>query len=267
MRVSPSLVHKLTAPLRALPDFLIIGAQKCGTSSLHAQLALHPEVRAPLTKEVHYFDIKYHRGPQWYRAHFPIKDRLHAAGGWKTFESSVCYLYWDFVPERIVSLLPDVRLIAVLRDPVERAYSQYQMSWRRNAETLSFEEAIAIEEERLAPEQARMSREPRFHSRVARQQSYVSRGRYAEQIERWLRYVPRERLLVLDSRELAAERQRVHAEILSFLGITPATIPDTEDRNVGEYEPMAPRTREQLSEYFAPHNQRLYELLGRDFGW
>jgi len=267
MRVSPSLSHKLTAPLRALPDFLIIGAQKCGTSSLHAQLALHPEVRAPLTKEVHYFDIHYHRGPLWYGAHFPLRDRRHAAGGWKTYESSVCYLFYDFVPERIIALLPKVRLIAMVRDPVERAYSQYQMSRKRNAESLSFEAAIAAEEERLAPEWGKIAKDPRYHSRIVRQQSYLSRGRYAEQVERWLRYVPRERLLVLDARELATERARVHAEILGFLGLSESAIPDTEDRNVGEYEPMAPRTREQLSEYFAPHNQRLYELLGRDFGW
>src|SRR5580692_9445955 len=124
-----------------LPGFLIVGAQRCGTTSMYRALSEHPEVRkAVLHKGVHYFDMNYGRGLGWYRAHFPL-----ARGGGVTFESSPYYLFHPLAAERIAADLPGVKLIVLVRDPVERAYSAYTHERARGFETESFEQAIERE--------------------------------------------------------------------------------------------------------------------------
>ena len=129
-----------TASARRLPDFLVIGAQRAGSTSLFAQLCEHPGVAAPSHKEIHYFDLQSFRGLRWYRSHFPPAGRSR---GRITGEASPYYLFHPAVPARVAEALPDVRLVALLRDPVARAYSQYQLSVRDGHETLGFEEALA----------------------------------------------------------------------------------------------------------------------------
>jgi hypothetical protein len=255
---------RLSAPARPLPGFLIIGAQKCGTSTLCAQLTTHPEIRPAFRKEVHFFDQNYRKGLLWYRAHFDV--RLPGAR-WQTLDATPSYLFHPLVPGWLHQALPHAKLIVMLRNPVDRAYSHYQMSVRHGFEKHSFEDALRLEEERMAGALPELSEAPRYDSRVARKQSYKARGRYAEQLERWLQHFPREQLRIYTNRELAAETARVHGEIFSFLGLPPWEVPPLEDRNVGRYDPMPPHVREQLAAYFAPHNQRLYQLLGRDLGW
>jgi hypothetical protein len=256
---------RLSAPVRPLPDFLIIGAQKCGTSTLCAQLTTHPEIRPAFRKEVHFFDQNYRKGLLWYRAHFDV--RLPWSRRWKTLDATPSYLFHPLVPAWVHGALPDAKLIVMLRNPVDRAYSHYQMSVRHGFEKHSFGEALRLEEERLETALPDLLSPPGYDSRVARKQSYKARGRYAEQLERWLKHFPREQLRIYTTRELAAEPERIHADLFSFLGVSPWEVPACPDRNVGSYEPMAPHIREHLEEYFAPHNQRLYRLLGRDLGW
>lgn len=256
---------RLTSCLRCLPDFLIIGAQKCGTSTLHAQLATHPDIRPASRKELHFFDRHYWRGLSWYRALFPAAPPF--GRNWLTFEATPSYLFHPHAAERLAKAQPRARLIVLLRDPVERAYSHYQMSLRQQVEPLSFEAAIDAEEERLTPELERMAADPTYYSGVVRKQSYLARGRYAEQLERWFQYFPREQVRVYTARELRQETRRLHQELFEFLGLRDVELPAVPDRNVARYEPMRPETRARLAEYFAPHNERLYRLLGRDFGW
>ena len=129
---------------RVLPQAVILGAQKSGTSSLHYYLVQHPGVVAPLRKEVHYFDLNLARGEAWYRAHFGLDGEPGVS-----IDSSPYYLYHPVVPARLHALLPGARLIVLLRDPVRRAYSHYWHERDKGRESLAFEDAVAAEAERL----------------------------------------------------------------------------------------------------------------------
>jgi Sulfotransferase domain len=272
-----------TSRHRILPSFLIIGAQRAGTTSLFHYLEQHPEVAAPSggdpsvwwSKELHYFDKRYARGLEWYRSFFPlevtrrgarVRGRDLVAG-----EASPYYLFHPEVPARVAEVLPDVRLIALLRDPIERAYSHYQLSRRQGIEHLPFEQAIAAEEKRLAETGASKEAARLRRARIARNRrsvrSYLSRGLYAEQLERWYAHFPREQILVLRTEDMQADPAAVYGQVLDHLGLTHWSPPDFVQRNRASYAPIDPVLRERLEERFVEPNARLAELLGRDFGW
>jgi hypothetical protein len=247
---------------RALPDALIIGAMKSGTSSLHYYLTQHPQVVPPLRKEVHYFDLNLARGEPWYRANFGRAD----AGGLNV-DSSPYYLFHPQVPQRAHALLPNARLIVLLRDPVRRAYSHYWHERDKGREPLSFEDAIAAEPERVEREHARLATGEIERSASHQYFSYLARGRYAEQLERWLQFYTREQLLVLRFEDLAREPLPVLNRTLDWLGLPAMASARLEPRNTRRYPPIAPETAASLQEYFAPHNAELESLLGEPFAW
>jgi hypothetical protein len=255
---------KATAKLRPLPDFLIIGAQKAGTTALYAYLRRHPAITGPSWKEVSYFDRHYARGLSWYRGNFP---NLLRARGELVGEASPSYLFHPLAPQRVKELLPEARLVALVRNPVDRALSHYNHEVALGREPLSFEDALAAEEDRLQGEDARLRADPRYFSSEWWSHTYKARGRYAEQLEHWLELFPREQLLVLPSEDLLGEPERAHAQVLEFLDAPPHrlnTYPRVFER---QYEEMKPETRAELADYFAEPNRRLYELLGRDLAW
>ncbi len=247
---------------RALPAAVILGAQKSGTSSLHQHLTRHPGVIAPLRKEVHYFDLNFARGEDWYRAHF---GRVGDPG--VNIDSSPYYLFHPAVPQRLQALLPAARLIVLLRDPVGRAHSHYWHERDKGRESLGFEDAIDAEDGRVAAAHARLADGTLGYSREHQHFSYLSRGRYAEQLERWFERFPREQLIVLRFEDLARDPLGVLNATLGFLGLAPAAAVTMEARNARSYPSMNPATAEQLKAYFAPHNRRLEALLGRPMGW
>jgi len=253
-----------TAGLRRLPDFLVIGAQRAGSTSLFAQLCAHPGVAAPSHKEIHYFDLQSFRGLRWYRSHFPPAAR---ARGRITGEASPYYLFHPAAPARVAEALPDVRLIALLRDPVARAYSHYQLSVRDGHEALGFEDALRGEADRLAGEEERLLADRAYRSHAHRHQSYAARGAYAEQLRRWRRHVAPERLLVVSSEELFADPAGTASVVLQFLGLEAASVPPLPVRNQRPYPPMSDGARALLEARFEEPNRELYALLGRDLGW
>jgi hypothetical protein len=247
---------------RALPDAVILGAQKSGTSSLHGYLVQHPGVIEPLLKEVHYFDVNYHRGEAWYRAHF---GRIGDAG--LNLESSPYYLFHPAVPRRLHALLPDARLIVLLRDPVRRAYSHYWHERDKGREKLAFEDAIAAEPGRLGGADEQLADGTLERSLEHKRFSYLARGRYAEQLERWFELFPRERFLILRFEDLARDPRGVLNETLGFLGLPPVESVSLKPRNTRKYPPMSQDTAGRLRDYFEPHNRRLELLLGQAMGW
>jgi hypothetical protein len=264
-------VGRATARIRPLPDFLVIGAQKCGTTALYAYLRWHPQITGPAWKEVSYFDRHYRRGEGWYRGQFPSTPRLWLAGRRSgrtplVGEASPSYVLHPSAPERVRALLPDARLVLLLRDPVDRALSHYHHEVALGREPLSFEEAIDREPERLEGELGRLG-DPTYFSRPWWDYTYLARGRYAEQLERWLELFPREQLLALPSERLRERPAEAYARVLAFLGADPFELADFPPIFEREYAPMQAGTRARLEEYFAPHNERLYALLGEDFGW
>jgi len=259
---SGTALRRLDAGNRPLPSFLIIGAAKAGTTSLHEHLCEHPRVAVPRAKEVHYFDFSYRRGSSWYRAHFP-----RARPGEISGESTPYYLFHPAVPERVARDLAGVKLIALLRDPIDRAFSHHNHEASSGYESLSFEEAIAAEPERLRGEEEKLLRDPGYRSFSHQHHSYLARSRYAEQLERWLRCFDREDLLILAAEDLFARPAETVEAAQRFLGLEPDAPADLSPRNIRSYSPIAPQLRQRLQEEMEPHNQRLREIAGRDFSW
>jgi hypothetical protein len=261
-----------TGPYRVLPDFIIVGAQKGGTSSLYHYLAQHPDVGPAFRKEVHYFDWAYQRGELWYRANFPTAFYRSAFQGVTrrrlvVGEASPYYLFHPHVPARAKALLPNVKLIALLRDPVERTVSSYQHQVRKGRETLSLTDALDREQGRLLSETARVEADDSYNSEAHRHFSYLARGLYAEQLERWFAVFPREQFLILHSQDFFDQTEAVFTQVLDFLGLRRWHPAQYRRYNAAEYEAIQPAVRDRLVAYFAAHNARLYDLVERDFGW
>jgi Sulfotransferase domain. len=246
----------------ALPDAMIIGAMKCGTSSLHNYLTQHPGVIDPLRKEVHYFDVNYERGEAWYRAHFGRREQSGL-----NLDSSPYYLRHPLAAARAQALVPRARLIVLLRDPVRRSYSHYWHQVHKGREKLSFEDAIAAEPGRIDADAARLARGEIARSLAHQQFSYLARSRYAEQIEAWLECYPRDQLAVWRFEDLAADPLGTLNQVLGWLGLPAMARARLDARNTRAYPPMSSGTAARLREYFAPHNAALAALLGRDMGW
>lgn len=254
-RSDPPPARVETAHLRKLPDFIIIGTQRGGTTSLYRYLTQHPEVGAAFRKEVHFFDRYYEKGLDWYLAHFPERGDYPMVG-----EASPFYLFHPAVPGRVHAAVPHAKFIALLRNPIDRAYSQYHHKLRRGLETLSFEAAIDQEAERLAVSDDPVSLPWRHHS-------YLARGVYVEQVKRWLDVFPREQLLVIQSETFFRDTEQTLHETQSFLGLPVQTPEEFRAYHLSEYPDMSAATRRQLQDYFAPYNQQLYDLLGCNYGW
>jgi hypothetical protein len=254
---------RATSALRPLPDFLIVGAQRAGTSALYTYLRRHPDIGGPPWKEVNFFDIRYERGASWYRGHFPIRraGRPQLVG-----EASPSYLFHPLAPERVAALLPDVRVIALLRDPVDRALSHYHHEVDLGREPLSFEDALDREEERMRGEWERLA-DPSYFSYAWWNHTYFARGLYAEQLERWQSAVPRERLLTIVSEEFFADPPGTYARVLEFLGAAPYELDSYPPVFSREYGQMRPETRDRLAGRYLEPNRRLAELLGRQLPW
>jgi hypothetical protein len=247
---------------RALPDAMIIGAMKSGTSSLHYYLTQSPQVIAPLRKEVHYFDLNFARGESWYRANFGLAGQEGV-----NVDSSPYYLFHPEVPQRAHALVPDAKLIVLLRDPVRRAYSHYWHERDKGREPLSFEDAIAAESDRIERDHERLARGEIERSEAHQYFSYLARGRYAEQLERWLRVYPREQLLVLRFEDLVRDPLPVLNRSLGWLGLAAMQGARLEPRNTRKYPQIEAATAGRLREYFEPHNAALERLLGEQMHW
>ncbi|CAN5188688.1 hypothetical protein BH20GEM2_BH20GEM2_17550 [soil metagenome] len=261
-----------TARACDLPDFLIVGAQKAGTSSLYHYLSQHPQVMPAYSKEVHYFDTQYRRGESWYRASFP--HRLERAMREKilksptvTGEATPYYLYHPHAPQRIASDLPEAKLMVLLRNPTERALSHYHHTRRRALESLSFEDALETEPERLGPELARMREDPFYNSDPHRIFSYFDRGIYVDQLQRYAEHFPRRQMLVLQSEQLFRDPQAAINRVLEFLDLDPWSLPDATPVRMAGYSRERSEVHDRLDERFRAHNQRLFDFLDEEFDW
>lgn len=264
----------VTSNIRKLPDFLIIGAAKCGTTSLYSFLTQHFQIAPARRKEIYFFDRNYEKGLWWYRAHFPVffqKQKSNRAINNEliTGEATPCYLFHPHAPKRVLSVIPNVKLIIMLRNPIERAFSNYNMNVRKGYEQLSFEEAIEKEEERLSGRLDKMLKDEKYQSFNRQHYSYLARGIYVDQLKNWMDKFSENQFLILSSKEFHKNIENCLNKIFDFLNISKAgSMPsDFIRHNYAPYPKIAENTRRQLAKYFEPHNQRLYDFLGIDFEW
>jgi hypothetical protein len=228
----------------ALPDFVIIGGKKCGTTFFYDLLTRHPYVEPAASKELHYFDALFdEESVEWYRRCFPAprwEDGRRTITG-----EATPYMPSRRAPERMAEVVPGARLISLLRNPVDRAYSDYQQVVRKGREPRTFEEAVGDETS-----------------------EYLSRSVYVDQLLRWSEFFDREQMLVLKSEDFFEYPTDTLRLVFEFLDLPAWEREEAEVRNPGTYtERMDPATRHRLEEYFEPHNRRLYEFLGANLGW
>jgi hypothetical protein len=259
--------------LGALPDFLIIGAQRCGTTSLYNCLVRHPKIVPALRKEVHYFDNNYDQSLDWYKAFFPLqtfRGEYATASSPLRGEATPYYLYHPHAYRRIAQALPTVKLIVVLRNPVDRAYSHYWHEVRMGFEHLAFREAVAQENERIRPGTRMLLRDEHYRSVEHQHFSYVSRGIYHQQLRRYLGLFDRDQMLVVISQLLFTDPRGVIRQVFRFLKLDctewrPRSFPRSQFH--GAYPLMKSAVREHLIDYFRSHNEQLSELLGTELDW
>ncbi len=261
-RSGSDLFRRITSGFRKLPEFLIIGAQKGGTSSLAYYLRQHPRLFLPKVKEVHYFDRFFDRALSWYRRFFPFQFSKSITG-----EATPYYLFHPQVPYRVKDSLPNVKLIVLLRDPLERAYSHYSMEKRRGTETLPFEEALEREKERTRGEMEKLLREEKYHSSALQQYSYIARGRYHEQLERWFRHFSWEQFLILKSEDLFQDPKGELAKVYDLLGVDHIPPEDLGVRNSDSFGKLSDEIRREFLPYFREDQEKLRLLLGNHFHW
>jgi hypothetical protein len=264
---------RVTAPARMVPSFLICGAQRCGTTSMYRTLSQHPGIlKAVLHKGVHYFDNHYDRGMGWYKAHFPLTVGARRTGqqlGYQplTFESSPYYMFHPLAAERIARDLPGVKLLVLLRDPVERAYSAHAHELARGYETEPFERALELEQSRLAGEAERIVADPQYQSHSHQHHGYVTRGEYVDHLVRLESIVGRDRLHVVDSGDFFTDPEPAFAAALDYLGLPAADGIRFERHNARPRSPLADSVRRELDEHFAAYDERLAQWWGRTPSW
>jgi hypothetical protein len=265
-------LRQWTAPIRCWPDFIIIGTQKGGTTSLYDCLTQHPWVVPARVKEIRFFSRHFHKGPAWYRTNFPtqlLKAYATVALGNKpiTGEATPYYMFHPLAPKRISRLVPQAKFIALLRNPVDRAYSHYQHVVRKGRETLSFEEAVEAEPERLRGERKRMLADESYRGLKYGFYSYLARGFYVDQLKVWFNLFPREQILILNSESFFSDQAKAYRRVLAFLDLPEQKLQKTSESNVGRYPQMRSATRARLTEYFRPYNEQLYDLIGQEYSW
>ena len=262
-----------TSERRALPHYLLIGSKRGGSTTLARNLVASPGVqgmfpRREALKGAYYFDVNYGRGEDWYRSHFPTRRSL---GGDLVGDASPYYLSHPHAAERARALLPDARVVCVLRNPVERAFSHYRERVKQGIETLpTFEDALAAEPERIAGEVDRMLDDPTYVSWNHLNFAYVDQSRYARSLARWLDHWPREQVLILRSEDLYADPSATLARTRDFLGCSDAkeiVINDDQHQNRLPKASLAAATRQRLWGELAAEVEQLAALLDESVWW
>lgn len=274
---------RATAHWRPDPEFLIIGAKRGGSTSFYYDLLGHPQIaqlyprpdylpKAAATKGVHYFDQNYERGEQWYRGHLPstfvrARQARRVSAPVITGEASPYYLFHPGAAERAAELVPDAKIIAVLRDPVQRTYSHWKERRRGGFEDLEFAAALAAEDTRIGDVEERLRREPAFHSYAHEQLSYARQSEYATALARWYACFPSQQILILSSEDYYANPQATLDEAVDFLGLPRQPLASGEVRNAAAGDEIDPAVAAELKARFAPYNDQLRELTGRSLPW
>jgi hypothetical protein len=261
-------IYALTGPIRSLPDFIIIGTARSGSTSLYYNICQHPCVLSAAYDELGYFDSNFHLGLNWYRSLFPtlfskwiVKQKKQFA---ITGEDTPFYIWNPLVAKRILKILPKIKLIVVLRNPVDRAYSNYHLGIRAGSENLSFEDAIQIELKKLN------EINDEFEHNVEKYtipRSYIAKGFYADQLKIWLELFSSEQLMIVSTEDLESNPQKTLDRIYNFLKIPKNHRLIPEKQKIAAYPKMKNKTREFLIDLYKKNNAELFTMIGQKFDW
>jgi len=255
------------------PELIILGTQKSGTTSLFDVLNNLPEFNGSLTKEVHFFDINYKNGYKWYLNNFaPSRQKII------NFEASPSYLFYPFVPQRICDFNKNIKLIIILRDPIERAFSAWNMYKKLHSINYPFTnknlpdswgELLKLYPEFPTFEQIIDFELNTMDSKKSFNPSIIARGKYAEQIERYYKLFDKMNILILDNNDLKTNKVKIINKVYSFMNIDKKinTI-KSDNKNIGIYKSdMKNETYNFLKQYYQKPEQDLQNLLGKKMSW
>ena len=262
-------IFALTGSIRVLPDFLVIGAKRCGTTSLFYHLPEHPCISKSPYDNMGFFNENFHLGVNWYRSFFPttftrnkIKSKF---GNFLSFDVTTRYMEEESTANNVYQTKPNMKIIVILRNPIDRAYSQYHLNVREKVERRSFEDVIKEDMDRLDKESSEHHEiKPKFS---AEENNYLKKGLYALQLRHWLKIFPRENILIISTEEFESNQQIIYNKIFKFLNISQFEVKNTEKMEKGNYPPMKSETRNLLLDYFRPYNRELFELINMEFYW
>ena len=259
----------ITSPLRVLPDFFVIGAVRSGTTSLFHYLGQHPCIESSAYDEIGYFDDNFHLGLSWYKSLFPTKFTKNKIknkhGKFLTYDVTPFYIYNPLVAKRILESFPNAKIISNLRNPIDRAYSNYIIAFQEGDTTKTFEEVIHIAMDELKKNKSKLNDNAYLVN--VHYENILARGFYADQLKIWYEFFPKDQLLMVSSEALANNTNNSLNKIFNFLDLSDFKINDTTRKNKREYSPMKKDTRNLLIEFYKPHNEKLYRLIGRNFDW
>ena len=242
------------------PDFLIIGASKCGTTSLYHNLIEHPQVIPALKKEIKFWHDDLKQGLDWYLSHFlPSPNAPHYLTG----EASPNYLDLAETAQRVYQYFPQIKLIIILRNPVERTISHYYHWVRLGLEHRSLAEVIETELKTIDT----VLQFPIQYQHWYQSINYIARGAYLGFIQQWMAIFPAEQFLILHSQDLADNPKKTLQQVFSFLGLPNFPNCRYTHLNVGQYPPISPNLSQTLSQFYQPYNHQLEEYFGIQFGW
>ena len=262
-----------TGFLHTTPDFYIIGFAKCGTTSLFEYLISHPNVHPPKGKEIDFFDRLYSRGLNWYKIGFPFKfqkfiDTMLLKKKFLTGEATPRYIEHPHAINRIKEITPNAKFIILLRNPIDRAFSQHNMNVKNDYEINNFSDALKEEPRRIANRIEKMSNDVSYYSWNFDLYAYLEHGIYVDKIKRWMEVFPKEQFLIIQSEEFLKNPSKIYNDVLEFLGLSKFELKEFTLYKKRKYkEKMSSDLRNELVEYFKPHNKRLYDFLGKSFDW
>ena len=262
-------IFGITGPLRVLPDFIIIGSMKCGTTSLYYDICEHPCASPAAYDEIGFFDSNFHLGLNWYRSMFPTKRRIEdirrKEGVAITGEDTPFYFWNPVAAKRIQKLLPNIKLITILRNPIDRAYSEYQDLVSSESNSPSFETFIENEINTRRKDSSLITEE---NFEIFNQKnSCLLKGIYVDQLKIWAGLFPKEQIFTLSTENLNSEPITALESVFQYLNLPDYKIKNTQRQKQKKYVPMNSQTRKILIEFFKPHNERLFKFIGKKFDW
>ena len=261
--------YYLSSPLRILPECFVIGVVRSGTTSLYHYLSQHPCIGSSAYDEIGYFDDNYHLGVNWYKSLFPTKFTknkiIKKHGKFLTYDVTPFYIYNPLVARRILASFPRAKIISNLRNPIDRAYSNYILMYQEGDTTKTFEEIIQIAMDEIEKNKSKLNDE--VYAADTFYQNILARGFYADQLKIWFEKFQKKQILIIPSEDLALKPDQVLTKVFEFLDLPYFKIKDFTRQNKREYHPMKDETRKLLVEFYKPHNKKLFDMLGSKFDW
>lgn len=256
-------ISGITASSRVLPNFIIVGTVRSGTTSLYYNICEHPSVVSAAYDEIGFFDSNYHLGLNWYRSMFPteneMKELREKTGMSITGEDTPFYFWKKEVVDRIYDILPKVKIIVIFRNPVDRAYSNYNLGIRSKTETLTFEDAV--------DEEIKFLDEHSFRDSIDRRRSYLSKGIYEKQVKLWFDIFPKEQIHILSTEKMNQNPQDTLQKIFEFLNLPKYNIKNPQRQKHAKYEKMDDKVREKLLKFYKPYNEKFFHIIQKKFEW